>query len=288
MFAARSQDRNHADTRLKLGHVRSQTNDAPRVRGGRLLCPPAQCSGHARHEGARQNRPPRARAIQTFAERIAEQMLRANLKPYYNRVRPHSALGYRPPAPETITGVLTTKSEFKETQKVAQSDIKTGPEKTGRSMSQVGSMKRTRLVVTVLAIASLMGAGAARAQMIFVTLLPSPKQISSESIQALEQRVIMPADTAPVTSYDRYYAPGIFEGRDVIVGVFLKRPARLRDGTQVPGFLSAYATTVEKLPRIPAGGCTVITVYFDLTSASFIKLPMKGKDPQLAVCNSLA
>lgn len=95
----------------------------------------------------------------------------------------------------------------------------------------------------------------------------------------------MPADAAPISSYDRYYAPGVFEKREVIVGVFLKRPARLRGGTLVPGFLSAYQTSVEKLPRINGGGCTVITVYFDLTSGRFIKLPVKGKDPQTAVCN---
>jgi hypothetical protein len=146
-----------------------------------------------------------------------------------------------------------------------------------------------RLAVAVAGIASLLGGAAASAQVIFKTLLPSTREITSESIQALEQKVVMPADAAPLSSYDRYYAPGIFEKRDVIVGVFLKRPSRVREGAQkVPGFLSAYATTVEKLPRIKGGSCTVVTVYFDVANGGFIKLPAKGKDPKLAVCNGLA
>jgi hypothetical protein len=156
-------------------------------------------------------------------------------------------------------------------------------------VSLIGSLKRTRRQAAALVIASSLGGAAANAQVIFKTLLPSTKQISSETIQALEQQVIMPADAAPLSSYDRYYAPGIFEKRDVIVGVLLKRPSRVRDGAQpVPGFLSAFTTTVEKLPRIKGGSCTVVTLYFDLTDGRFIKLPVKGKDPQVAVCNPLA
>ncbi len=151
------------------------------------------------------------------------------------------------------------------------------------------SLKGTRLKATAIAIASLLGAGAASAQVIFKSLVPSTKEITSDTVQALEKQVIMPADAAPISSYERYYAPGVFEKRDVIVGVFLKRPSRKRDGAvAVPGFLSAYTTTVEKLPRIKGGSCTVVTIYFDVTNGRFIKLPVKGKDPQPAVCNPLA
>lgn len=38
---------------------------------------------------------------------------------HYNRVRPHSALGYRPPAPETTTRQLTMESRIGETQRAA-------------------------------------------------------------------------------------------------------------------------------------------------------------------------
>ena len=38
---------------------------------------------------------------------------------HYNRVRPHSALGYRPPAPETTAAGLTMDTKIGETQKAA-------------------------------------------------------------------------------------------------------------------------------------------------------------------------
>ncbi len=47
------------------------------------------------------------------------QVLIEQWRQHYNRVRPHSALGYRPPAPETITAGLATKSRFTDTQKAA-------------------------------------------------------------------------------------------------------------------------------------------------------------------------
>ena len=145
-----------------------------------------------------------------------------------------------------------------------------------------------RFKAAALIVASLLGGAPARAQVIFKVLLPSTKSIASETIQALEQQLILPADAAPLTTYDRYYAPGLLETREVIVGVFLKRPVRMREGAQLlAGFLSAYTTTVEKLPRIPGGRCNVVTLYFDVAKAQFIKLPVKGKDPQVAVCNSL-
>lgn len=151
-----------------------------------------------------------------------------------------------------------------------------------------GSLKRTRVIAATLIMASLLGGAAARAQVIFKTLLPSPKPIASETIQVLEMQLVMPAEAAPLTNYDRYYAPGIYEKRDVIVGVFLKRPVRKREGAEpLQGFLSAYTTTVEKLPRIPGGRCNVVTLYFDVANGSFIKLPAPGKDPQAAVCNGL-
>lgn len=47
------------------------------------------------------------------------QVLIEEWRQHYNRVRPHSALGYRAPAPEAITVGLATKSSFKDTQKAA-------------------------------------------------------------------------------------------------------------------------------------------------------------------------
>lgn len=47
------------------------------------------------------------------------QVLIEQWRQHYNRVRPHSALGYRPPAPETTVAGLTMKSKIGETQKAA-------------------------------------------------------------------------------------------------------------------------------------------------------------------------
>ena len=38
---------------------------------------------------------------------------------YYNRIRPHSTLGYRPPAPETTVADLTVRKIIRETRNVA-------------------------------------------------------------------------------------------------------------------------------------------------------------------------
>ena len=38
---------------------------------------------------------------------------------YYNRIRPHSTLGYRPPAPETTVAELTVRKIIRETRNVA-------------------------------------------------------------------------------------------------------------------------------------------------------------------------
>jgi Integrase core domain len=35
-----------------------------------------------------------------------------NVRKHYNTVRPHSSLGYRPPAPETIVGIPSQKQPF--------------------------------------------------------------------------------------------------------------------------------------------------------------------------------
>lgn len=155
-------------------------------------------------------------------------------------------------------------------------------------MPLTGPLKTTRLKAIALIAAALLGSSTASAQVIFKALLPSTKPIASETVQALEKLIVLPAEAAPLTNYDRYYAPGILEKREVIVGVFLKRPVRMRDGAQpLSGFLSAYTTTIEKLPRIPGGRCNVVTLYFDVTNESFIKLPAPGKEPQAAVCNGL-
>ncbi|MGE4063665.1 MAG: hypothetical protein AB7E79_09880 [Rhodospirillaceae bacterium] len=151
------------------------------------------------------------------------------------------------------------------------------------------STTRARAMYAALISATVLSASASTAQVILKTLLPSATLISPESIAALEPKVVMPAGAAALTSYDRYYAPGTLEGRDVIVGVFLKRPSRLREGAQpVPGFLSAYTIAVDKLPRIKGGGCTVVTIYVDVASGQFLKLPVTGKAAQPAVCNGLA
>jgi transposase InsO family protein len=47
------------------------------------------------------------------------QVLIENWRQHYNRIRPHSALGYRPPAPETTLVRLTAESRIGETRNAA-------------------------------------------------------------------------------------------------------------------------------------------------------------------------
>lgn len=47
------------------------------------------------------------------------QVVTEHWRQHYNRVRPHSALGYRPPAPETTNPCLTMQSRLRETQRAA-------------------------------------------------------------------------------------------------------------------------------------------------------------------------
>jgi putative transposase len=47
------------------------------------------------------------------------QVLIENWRQHYKRIRPHSALGYRPPAPETTVVRLTAESRIGETRNAA-------------------------------------------------------------------------------------------------------------------------------------------------------------------------
>jgi transposase InsO family protein len=56
---------------------------------------------------------------ESFYTRKEAQVITEQWRWHYNRIRPHSALGYRPPAPETTVSDLTIRKINEETRKVA-------------------------------------------------------------------------------------------------------------------------------------------------------------------------
>ena len=70
------------------------------------------------------------------------QVVIENWRQHYKRIRPYSALGYRPPAPETTGVRLTAESRIGETRNAAYSDIRYGPKETGRSVNRHRRMTR--------------------------------------------------------------------------------------------------------------------------------------------------
>jgi hypothetical protein len=70
----------------------------------------------------------------------------------------------------------------------------------------------------------------------------------------------MPDGASPISSYARYYARIIDNDRDVLIGVFLL-------GSSTPGI---RLVSRDNLPSILDGGCTVVTVKFDLASGAFL------------------
>jgi transposase InsO family protein len=66
------------------------------------------------------------------------QVLIEQWRVYYNTIRPHSSLGYRPPAPET----LLPKEVLPNQQKAAYTNFQTGPVNAGRSILSTRDIPR--------------------------------------------------------------------------------------------------------------------------------------------------
>lgn len=115
--------------------------------------------------------------------------------------------------------------------------------------------------------------------------------VSDVTIRAIENQMIMPRRARPLELYDRYYASDQADGREIIVGVFLLRKtfgARTWAGAQpVAAITNAFTTSRAELPVIADGGCSVVRIYFDMTTARLLPIQIEGveAEPELGACN---
>ena len=104
----------------------------------------------------------------------------------------------------------------------------------------------------------------------------------------------MPPGAQPLHEYNRFYVRRQLSDRDVVQGRFLLRRPYYpqRSGFALEGIPNAYATTEQSLPIVMDGGCTVVTVFFDVATMTLLPLAqegMAGEDATgLAVCNGVA
>jgi hypothetical protein len=121
-------------------------------------------------------------------------------------------------------------------------------------------------------------------------------------VAKIESTSVLPPGSAKLADYDRYYgratmaflAPDGSGERDVIAGVWLKRGPTMplqRGATAIPGQAGAYSLGPDgNLPLVMDGGCSVLTLYFDLKTRAFL---FRGNRPAVAtpaitaVCNGV-
>jgi hypothetical protein len=110
----------------------------------------------------------------------------------------------------------------------------------------------------------------------------------------LESEAVMPRRAAKLAGYERYYvrAKMVFhmpdettDERDVIAGVWLLGGTHQDGAVPIPGHAGAFSLPSGILPLVYDGGCSVLTVYFDLKTQTFL---FTGNRPQAAtaVCNA--
>jgi len=128
----------------------------------------------------------------------------------------------------------------------------------------------------------------ARAQTIFQGTQAADFMISAEMVRYIENMVAMPERATALHTYDRFYVAAKLEGRDVIIGIFLKPPRQYcRDAAAaVPGIQDAYTLPYESISFISDGACGIVSIYFDLKTNRLIRLQPEGRESALAVCNS--
>ena len=118
--------------------------------------------------------------------------------------------------------------------------------------------------------------------------------VTDEAIRTIEARIEMPPDARPLDEYDRYYSGVRLSGREGVQGVLLLRRAFgdiNRDAmTAVDGMANVYRGDADSLPLVSDGGCSVVTLYFDLASQQFVELHREGLSIERAraVCNGVA
>jgi hypothetical protein len=88
---------------------------------------------------------------------------------------------------------------------------------------------------------------------------------SNAEVAAIERSVVLPSGAEPLEKYSRHYASVGDKEHRVIRGIYL-----LGDGTGV------IITTAEKLPVVFDGGCSVITVEWDVLARAFLEVSCNG------------
>lgn len=126
-----------------------------------------------------------------------------------------------------------------------------------------------------------------------------PGQISPATIRLIEQQVVMPPGADPLPAYDRYYKrifvkrQGKLSSRPMIEGRFMLR-SESRDhwrneSIPVPGIPNAFLSAGPHLPNVADGGCSVVTIYFDVDTARLAEVKYDEDSPTaLAICNGHA
>ena len=107
-----------------------------------------------------------------------------------------------------------------------------------------------RLALAVVVALGLLGGSAARAED------TRSWQPTLADIATVEAKIELPKDAEPIAAYARYYSGVIVSGHRLVKGYYLQGI-----GGRPGVYLKPYADEIDD------GGCSVVTVYFDLTAA---------------------
>lgn len=89
---------------------------------------------------------------------------------------------------------------------------------------------------------------------------------TKNEVEAIEKSVVLPDEAEPLLKYARHYA-SLDEGTHRIIrGIYI-----LGDEAGV------FIATAEELPVVFDGGCSVVTVEYDVSSASFRVVSCNGE-----------
>ncbi|MBX7200404.1 MAG: hypothetical protein K1X51_13645 [Rhodospirillaceae bacterium] len=140
-------------------------------------------------------------------------------------------------------------------------------------------------------VAPILFSAAAQAQVLIAGMADGKDAVTPDAIRKIEQTVTLPDGAGTVADYARYYAPGDLAGRKLIAGVYVRKAklseARIIDGAKpVDGLDGVFLTSYGKLPRMPAGGCDMVTTYYDTGLQRFFMLQEAGRDAAEARCNA--
>lgn len=98
---------------------------------------------------------------------------------------------------------------------------------------------------------------------------------SLAEVQHVESKVTMPEGAQPMSAYVRYYAGITVDGKKTIYGVYLATGV-VRDMKQDPR-PGIRIVTAREVPEIDDGGCSQVTVEFDVASDSVTRIRCNGQ-----------